>query len=158
MIGMCEVTALDKCLYLMIRMNLTLFAFWGDDCPGHTIVKTNQWHHFAFVYDYPNSTQFVYLNGVLECKRTPRGPFLGNAGSLIIGAIVVSNVSLSPHNYWTGYIDQVSYVSRAKTEKEILRDATLVAYFSFDNGLFHDSGPNAINGVSEKMKDKRFEL
>jgi hypothetical protein len=63
-----------------------------------------------------------------------------------IGAI--NNTGSTPSYFWTGLIDQVSYVSRAKTATEILSDATLVAYYSFDNGSFYDLGPNKINGVN----------
>ena len=143
---MCQSTVTSACLQLMIRYNLTLFAFWSDDCPGSQIVNTNQWHHFAFVYDYANRTQYTYLNGDLVCKHSPSGPFLGTSGSINIGA--VNFAAAAPLSYWTGYIDQLSYVSRVKTEIEILTDATLVAYYSFDNGSFYDLGPNKINGVS----------
>ena len=36
--------------------------------------------------------------------------------------------------------------NRAKTACEILDDATLVAYFSFDSGSLQDSGPNYLTG------------
>ena len=36
--------------------------------------------------------------------------------------------------------------NRAKSACEILDDATLVAYFSFDSGLLQDSGPNYLTG------------
>ena len=147
MIGMCESIAIDKCLYLMINGYATYFAFWGDDCQSSTIVGVSQWHHFAFVFDYVALTKYAYLNGDLVCKNYSLGPYQGNSGAIIIGAII-DLAQGTPDNYWTGYIDQVSYVSRAKTADEILIDATLVAYYSFDNGLFDDSGPNKINGVS----------
>ncbi len=147
MIGMRESSLLDKSLYLMIRNNSTYFAFYNDDCRSSIIVSIYQWHHFAFVYDYTTLTQHIYLDGVLVCIHTPSGPFKGNSGSLIFGAANTSGGAV-PISYWTGYIDQLSYVSRAKTEIEILTDATLVAYYSFDNGSYDDSGPNKINGVS----------
>lgn len=146
---MCALESVRLCLHLLIRNKKIHFGFYGVDCHGQTILDPDQWYHFAFVYDYPNLTQFIYLNGVLECKRTSAEPFLGNSSSIMIGA--VNMTSVSPHWHWTGYIDQVSYVSRAKTEIEILNDATLVAYFPFDNGLFNDLGPNNINGVSQMM-------
>lgn len=39
------------------------------------------------------------------------------------------------------YIDQVSLVMRTKNDTEILDDATLVTYHSFDNVAYSDSGP-----------------
>jgi len=58
----------------------------------------------------------------------------------------------TPYYFWTGYIDEVQYVSQAKSAAELLSDATLVAYYSFDNASFYDSGPNRINGVSVIQK------
>jgi hypothetical protein len=146
MIGMCELTSKDECLHLSIRQGVAYFGFYGDDCPVSAIVNINQWHHFAFVYDYTNCAQYIYLNGQLECTHGSSGPLLTNSGALTIGSIEILDGGTP--NFWTGYIDQVSYVSRAKTVIEILTDATLVAYYSFDNGSFYDSGPNKINGVS----------
>ncbi len=144
MIGMCQSRSQDKCLHLLIRNNATYLGFFNDDCNGSTIVDINQWHHIAFVYDYNIRTQYIYLNGQLECTHNSSGPFRGNSGDITVG---LANMS-TPISYWTGYINQLSYVSRAKTATEILTDATLVAYYSFDNGSFYDSGPNKINGVS----------
>ena len=73
------------------------------------------------------------------------------AKNITIGAISMPGAA-TPISYWTGYIDQLSYVSRAKTQIEVLIDATLVAYYSFDNGSYNDLGPNKINGVSQMMK------
>ncbi len=144
---MCASRSSDECLQLLIRNGTTYFGFYNNDCPGSTILNINQWYHFALVYNYTSRTQYNYLNGELEFTHNSSGPFLGNSSVITIGAINWTTSSATPDSYWTGYIDQLSYVSRAKTEIEILTDATLVAYYSFDNGSFYDSGPNKINGV-----------
>ncbi len=146
-VGMCESLSPDRCLHLLIRQNSTYFGFYNDDCQSSTIININQWYHFAFVYDYTTHIQYIYVNGNLDCIHNSSGPFLGNSGAITIGAVNSSGGAV-PFSYWTGYIDQVSYVARAKTPVEILTDATLVAYYSFDDGSFYDSGPNKINGVS----------
>ena len=147
MVGMCQTPGLRTCLYLMIRLNSTYFAFYGDDCWSTPLyVPINQWHHFGFVYDYNLYTQYIYLNGVPICTHSSSGPFLGSSGAITIGAI--NNTGTTPYYFWTGYIDQVTYVSRAKSADEMLTDATLVVYYSFDNGSFADLGPNSIVGVS----------
>ncbi|CAF2863141.1 unnamed protein product [Rotaria sp. Silwood2] len=128
----------------MIRQNRTYFAFYGNDCWGSTIVLTNSWYHFAFVYDYEALTQYIYLNGILECTHSSSSSFQATSGAITIGAI--NNTGTTPASFWTGYIDQMAYVSRAKTATEVLMDATLVAYYSFDGGSYYDSGPNKING------------
>lgn len=146
MLSMCQSVATSRCLLLMIRGGYSYLAFYNDDCHSSTIVLINQWHHFAFIYDNDDKTQYIYMNGDLVCRRIAWQPFLGDSGTITIGARSVS--SMTPVYYWNGYIDQLLYVARAKTAAEVLTDATLVAYYSFDNGSFDDSGPNKINGVS----------
>ncbi|CAF4854034.1 unnamed protein product [Rotaria sp. Silwood1] len=71
----------------MVRQNRTYFAFYGNDCWGSTIVLTNRWYHFAFVYDYAALTQYIYLNGILECTHSSSSPFQATSGAITIGAI-----------------------------------------------------------------------
>jgi hypothetical protein len=155
MVGMCQTTAYSQCLRLMIHNNSAYFAFYGNDCWSSTIVPINQWHHFGFVYDYSAQIQYVYLNGDLTCTHTSSGPFLATSGAITIGAINNTG-GATPSYFWTGYIDEVTFVSRAKNASEVLDDATLVAYYSFDSGSFYDSGPNRINGVSFKINKFLF--
>jgi hypothetical protein len=49
------------------------------------------------------------------------------------------------------YIDQVSLVMRTKTESEILDDATLVCWHSFDGGSYDDSGSLGLNGTAANV-------
>ena len=149
LVSMCQSASTDRCLILMVRSSSSYFAFYDDDCNISAAVTTNHWHHFDFVYDNSITTQYIYFNGYLVCRRISLGPFLGNSCVIIVGARNMSGTA-SPSSFWTGYIDQLSYVARAKTAMEILTDATLVAYYSFDNGWLDDSGPNKINGVSDR--------
>jgi len=87
------------------------------------------------VYDYSISSQLIYLNGVLEDSRSSNA-YQGMAGAILIGAI-----DNGTRHYFTGNIDQVSLITQAKTAAEILDDATLVCYYSFDSNLYSDSGP-----------------
>ena len=64
----------------------------------------------AYVYDYPNTRQFVYVNGILDATNASRGPYQGLNGSLTIG----TNGVCAPINYWDGCIDRVTYFARAK--------------------------------------------
>ncbi|CAF1188463.1 unnamed protein product [Adineta ricciae] len=85
----------------------------------------------------------LHLSMIILLSHTP---FQGANGVMMIGAL--NTTSGPPVSFWSGYIDQMSYVSRAKTATEIFTDATLVAYYSFDNGSLLDSGPNKINGTA----------
>jgi hypothetical protein len=141
--GECPSTVTDQCLHIGLNSYSALhFGFWNDDVDSMTILVTNQWYHVAFVYDHDRRQRSIYLNGVLENLNTPdlNALYLGQSGSVQIGSI------LPFADYFIGYIDQVSITYRVKTANEILDDASLVAYYSFDCGSTLDSGPNLLHG------------
>ena len=49
--------------------------------------------------------------------------------------------------YFDGLIDQVSLFGYAKNAREIVEDATLVLYYSFDGNSLEDLGPNKMIGT-----------
>jgi hypothetical protein len=120
------------------------FGFFGDDLPGYTTINFDQWNHVAYVYDRANSEQLIYLNGKQDANRTCYGPYTGNASYLTIGAVPEF---MEWVQFRTGYIDNLTFVSRIKNDSELLAEATLVAYYSFDN-TYLDFGPNQINNSS----------
>jgi hypothetical protein len=63
--------------------------------------------------------------------------------SLTIGTNAVN----APNNYFDGCLDSVAYFGRAKNATEVLYDATVVAYLSFDGNTLLDSGPLLTNGT-----------
>lgn len=81
------------------------------------------------------------MNGLLENSRASNA-YQGTTGDIFIGAI-----SNGPGYYFTGYIDQVSLMTRSKSAAEILMDATLVCYYSFDSNAYTDSGPLALTAT-----------
>ena len=48
-------------------------------------------------------------------------------------------------------MDQISLTMNAKTASEILNDASLTTWHSFDCGLQDDSGPNKISGIANNV-------
>ncbi|CAF0903596.1 unnamed protein product [Adineta steineri] len=138
----------DHSLQMMIRgLQLTL-DFYGGGINGATSLTTNTWYHVAFVYDYPSKTQIIYLNGYQDGSHSPAGPYLGRSGSINIGMYQDS----SSYNYFDGYIDQVSLTMAAKSADDILDDATLATWHSFDYGIIYDSGPNKLQGKAVGVK------
>lgn len=143
----CANTTLDRCLYFGITSNNTLqMGFWLDDISGTTSLAVGIWYHVAFVYDYFRRQQYIYLNGSLEITKilNPNAAhlYLGQSGEATIGSIPILS------RYFIGYIDHVSVMYRTKTDDEILDDASLVAYYSFDCGSTLDSGPNLLHGTA----------
>ncbi len=90
--------ATDQSLHLMIRNYVLYLGFFNDDLSGATSLKTNTWYHAAFVYDYSNSTQRIYLNGEIDGTRAS-GPYKGISGSIVIGK---SEQILGTPNYFSG--------------------------------------------------------
>ncbi len=141
----CDTTCTNKCLHLMIRDKMAYMGFYGNDLKGHTIIKNSTWTHLAFVYDYElPGQQIVYVNGLLDGRRVSVA-YKGVKGDITIGRTDIST-GADTGRCFTGLIDQLSLTLRAKTAGEILEDATLCAYYSFDLNSLADLGPNGLNG------------
>ncbi|CAF1433147.1 unnamed protein product [Didymodactylos carnosus] len=135
-------TCNSQCLYFIFRNQKILMGFFSNDLTGSTTLSGNTWYHIAFVYDYTAGQQRIYLNGIQDGLFTTT-PYIGTSGNITIGTDAINTGS----NYFAGYLDQLSITSGAKTAVDILNDATLCAYFSFDAGSLLDYGPNGLNGT-----------
>ncbi|CAF1601940.1 unnamed protein product [Didymodactylos carnosus] len=135
-------TCTSQCLYLIIRSSRLFMGFNFNDLQGSTTLSTSVWYHVAFVYNYATLQQIIYLDGVQDSVRTNVQPYLGQNGSIIIGA-------QSSSSYYYGYIDNLALTTRAKSATEISNDATLLFYYSFDlPSPFYDNGPNRLNNTA----------
>ncbi|CAF3613042.1 unnamed protein product [Rotaria sordida] len=142
--GQCQATTTNLCLHFMARNNQLYCAFYFNDIQGVTTLTMNVWTHVACVYNAATLTQQVWLNGVLDGSRTGSSLYQGSSGATTIGATFNPGSAAG----FNGYMDQVSYIARAKNDTEILNDATLYVYYSFDSGSLIDGGPNGINGTA----------
>jgi hypothetical protein len=143
--GQCQCsTCANQCLFLIIRATRLYAGFTLNDLTGTTILSLNTWYHIAFVYNYQTQQQILYLNGVQEAILSNAQPYQGTNGSIQIGSTQVYGTT----NYFTGYIDNVMVTTRAKAASEVLRDASLMAYYSFDlPNPTADNGPNGLTGT-----------
>ena len=110
---------------------------------GKSVLSTEQWHHFAFVYDAIQQRGRIFIDGVLDATYdsvTPEVDSGTSNSSVIVGAD------------FQGYIDQLSVVLRAKTPAEILWDATTIVYYPLDIRSEYDKGPNGINGTRSNVE------
>ncbi|CAF4243469.1 unnamed protein product, partial [Adineta steineri] len=120
----------DQDLALSIGGTVLRLSFWNDDVNSGTTLSANTWYHVAFVYDYSSRTQIIYINGVQDVSRSSAGPYLGASGAITIGNIYDNG------NYpFDGYIDQVTLYMNARSASDILSDATLTTWHSFDCGI-----------------------
>ncbi|CAF1167386.1 unnamed protein product [Adineta steineri] len=140
-VSQCLTLITDKCLHFTLRNQKMYLGFYGDDLQGSKTLTVSKWSHVTYVFDSSSRNQSVYLNGVFDSSRQSSGYYVGAPTGLIIGR---RNDTL--YRFFDGFIDQLHYTNRVKTSSEILDDATLIFYFSFDNGSIYDSGPLNING------------
>ena len=141
-VGQCKRSSDHECLHLVIRSQKLYLGLYADDTLGNTVLTTFRWYHVAFVFDCDTRTKSVYLDGVLDGSGPASRCFQGYNQSSTFGR----SLAYGMDQYFDGLIDQLSYTTRAKTPEEILRDATLVVSFSFDNNSIFDRGPLRING------------
>ncbi|CAF2828970.1 unnamed protein product [Rotaria sp. Silwood2] len=141
--GQCQAISNNSCLYFIVRNNKLYCGFYFNDLQGVTTLTMNTWYHVACVYDSATMTQQVWLNGNLDGSRLASA-YDGQWGITTIGATFHSGSAVA----FNGYIDNVRFEARAKNLTEILNDATLYVYYSFDDGSPTDNGPNGINGTA----------
>ncbi|CAF1506487.1 unnamed protein product [Adineta steineri] len=150
--GICPQFVAYQCLMCIIHQSNSAFylylGFYGNDCIGTTPLTVNTWIHAAFVFDLTALTQKVYLNGVLDSTCNVSSGYTGGTYNTTIGYIPLFTAA-SGSSPFQGYMDQMTVSNRAKSSCEVLEIATLVAYFTFDNGLFlNDSGPNSLQATT----------
>ena len=143
----CGTNIASKCLSLGITNMIMTFGFFHADTNGSTTLQINYWHHVAFVYNYTSQTQIVYLDGVEDGRGTSM-VYLGDPYNITIG-----RESESTGRYFDGLIDRISILNRAMTADEVLEEATLSAYYAFDNSITKDSGPNEIDGYGYNVNE-----
>ncbi|CAF0950243.1 unnamed protein product [Didymodactylos carnosus] len=143
--GQCEsTTGVNLCLYMILRSSRLFMGFSPNYLSGVTIISTNTWSHVAYVYNYATGQQLMYLNGYLDIAQSNVDPYQGQNGSITIGRSSI----LRGSNFFDGYIDNLALTTRAKSSTEILNDATLKFYFSFDNPTPSlDGSSNSLNGT-----------
>ncbi|CAF4950896.1 unnamed protein product [Rotaria magnacalcarata] len=128
-------------MYFLVRNYKLTCGFGANGTSGATSLSMNKWSHVACVYSFKTQTLQVYLNGILDGSRSSFS-FQGSSGDTTIGV----TYAIPPgSNYFNGYLDLMQFVSTAKNASDILRDATLMAYYSFDTSLTADNTLNGIN-------------
>ena len=131
-------------MFFIVRNLKLCCGFWNNDLSGMTTLTMNTWSHVACVYNVATQTQQVWLNGVLDGARSSP-PYQGSSAQTTIGVGYLTPPGL---DFFNGYFDQMQFSIRAKNATEVLNDATLVVYYSFDGGSLLDNGPNGINATA----------
>ena len=141
-LGQCASEALDRCFHVLVYQSKLRLGFYDDDLDSVTNLIAARWYHTTFVFDNATRNQSIYLDGILDGSRQANNIYQGTSETLSIGANFWSNRAA----FYNGLIDQLSFVNRSKTSSEILSDATLTLYFSFDGNSLIDRGPLRITG------------
>ena len=130
-----------------ISLNLTnsiLSASLRPDAvlQGRSVISTDQWHHLSFVYDVNQQKATLYIDGAIEATSSALVP--DTSSPTINSSIIIGDG-------YPGCIDQLSISLRAKTQEEILWDATTVSYHRLDPSWLLDSGPNGLNASAANV-------
>ena len=139
-VAQCDVGISEKCFIILIRGQKLLFGHFNDDASGTKNLTAARWHHVGFTFNCDTRNISIYLDGILDVSKQLNLCFQGVNQSLTVGVVRAWSA------YFDGLIDELYYTNRTKTAAEILRDATLVAHFSFDDNSTYDQGPLRING------------
>lgn len=131
----------------MITMNITsgkLQFSLGSEVIilGNSVLSTDDWHHFGFVYDAIEQRARIFIDGAIDATNDSVTPELDNS---------VNNCSIIIGADFRGYIDELSITLTAKSPADILWDATTVAYYPLDISYARDKGPNGINGTGQDV-------
>ncbi|UJR14623.1 hypothetical protein I4U23_001617 [Adineta vaga] len=137
-LSQCSNQEQSQCLSVRIARNKMLFSFFGSNTIGNTKLQLKHWHHVAFVYSYHSQTQLIYLDGVFNGRGSGE-IYLGDQYNITIGGI--SDIA---ETYFDGLIDQILLINRAMSANEVLKEASLCAYYPFNNSTELDPGPNRI--------------
>lgn len=135
-IGQCPKKDTRMCLHMNIHDLKIHFGLYNDDLRGQISLNESRWYHVGFVFDCSALTKSIYLDGVFDSSNNASGCFQATNGSIIIGKALNED-----NGNFRGLIDQVSFHDRVKHPEELLRDATLTFYLSFDSASLKDQGP-----------------
>lgn len=125
----------NQTINISVKYGRLFASFSMSNLTGNSSLTSNLWYHIAFVYDRAALTQSFYLNGKLD-------------GILFASEVVESNtneirIGASPNTINSSiYLNQMIFVSYAKNSSEILDEATLAAYYPFDNSFIDFSSNN----------------
>ncbi|CAF1603288.1 unnamed protein product [Adineta ricciae] len=133
----CAWAGQDMCLHMAVAGGKLRLGFYGDDLDGNIALVFNQWYYVTYSYDPLSLQQRIYVNGIVDGIRTPNHAFQQTANVIVIGGAPLITDLFSE----SGFIDKLTFESRVKSSEEILDEATLVAYYPFDNS-YDDVGPN----------------
>ena len=138
----CQSSSPLLCLHLLIRRSKVFLGFYSNDLTGSATLAASTWYHVAFVFDCFTRGRQIYLNGFIDSSDVSNTCYQGADTNLTVG--------FWPNPYsssFNGLIDHLSFTTRAKTADEILDDASLTFYYSFDNQTTNDQGSLQIDAV-----------
>ena len=140
----CQYHSVTDCVLLRISSMYMQSTFLNTVITGNTMLTSNCWYHIAFIYDSNSRQHSLWLDidevnsGLVSPSNVPTD----SQANISIGAGWYTN-----ETYFDGLIDRLSLYDYALTTDEILREATLSAYYSFNDSIETDNGPNQINGT-----------
>lgn len=124
----------------------------NNDLRGNIALNDGHWHHVAATYT--GTTLSLYVDGVLDVTSNP-GAFNTAGTTWRLGSRILTGTALGEQ--FTGRLDEVQVYNTARTAAQIRADVTspavvpnasLVAYYSFDEGTPATASTGANAGVT----------
>ncbi|CAF2127318.1 unnamed protein product [Rotaria magnacalcarata] len=152
-LAQCSKPSPENCLHLGIR-NATLYIhYYEENLTGNAVLKVNNWYHVAFVFDSVSLELSIYLNGKQDAAKKISKNYPGTNDMATIGT---SNISRTHQTYFDGYMDQLSFVSLAKSAEDIFLDATSISSNSIDESTRNQK--DVTNFLSSKNCHSQMEI
>jgi len=136
----CSQTNWTQCLGLYIVNDWAVFNFFDVPTVRTVSLNNNSWYHIAGIYDITTGNRSIYLNGIKNSEQNVT-MYEGNITNITIGW-----ASHMINSYLNGLMDRLSLINQAMSADEVLQEATLTAYYSFNTSIEQDSGPNRLHG------------
>ena len=122
-----------------IRCSNSAQADWPVfDLTSNTTIEVNKWYYFAYVVD--GTTQYLYINGVLDNSST-------DISNYVISGIIYIGTWSGTNQFFNGEIAAIRYSNVARTEQEIKESYGLAKGWTWD-GVGSVSNSNFAQVVS----------
>lgn len=108
-VGLCPSQIEDYCLHINLRNRRLYFGFYYNDVEGTTTVELDRWTHIGCVFNMPEKTLTVYLNGQVDGVAQVTSPLMVTSGNFTIGTN--EGVALPDNFFEVNFIEANSFIA-----------------------------------------------
>lgn len=153
----------NNCLHISQNLDAGFlrFGFFNNDLTYFYPTTDNEWHHYAFTYEYDADLMKMYIDGTLVASKTLNGKYAGT-GETILGANRIGTENFG------GGMDEFRIWNVVRTQEEIVNkmddclsgtEYGLINYLKFDEGTgtsTQDITQNGNGGTLVNMSEEAW--